>query len=88
MLQRVGADGAWYELDNTESLYAATMDKWRCAQYLEFAERWHSFSRNFGKEVGLFAGLQHALRLAHEQTRAVYFERSAIKLRIRSTVAS
>ena len=47
-----------------------------------------SFSRNFGKEVGLFAGLQHALRLAHEQTRAVYFERSAIKLRIRSTVAS
>lgn len=27
------------ELDNTESLYAATMDKWRRTQYLEFAER-------------------------------------------------
>ena len=39
MLQRVGADGAWYELDNTKSLYAATMDKWRRTQYLELAER-------------------------------------------------
>ena len=39
MLQRVGADGAWHELDNTESLHAATMDKWRRTQYLEFAER-------------------------------------------------
>jgi hypothetical protein len=39
VLQRVGADGAWYELDNTESLYAATMDKWRRTQYLKFAER-------------------------------------------------
>ena len=35
----LGADGAWYELNNTESLYAATMDKWRRTQYLEFAER-------------------------------------------------
>lgn len=35
----LGADGAWYELDNTESLYAATVDKWRRTQYLEFAER-------------------------------------------------
>ena len=35
----LGADGAWYELDNTESLYAATVDKWRRVQYLEFAER-------------------------------------------------
>lgn len=35
----LGADGAWYDLDNTESLYAATMDKWRRTQYLEFAER-------------------------------------------------
>lgn len=39
VLQRVGADGAWYELDNTKSLYAATMDKWRRTQYLELAER-------------------------------------------------
>ena len=35
----LGADGTWYELDNTESLYAATVDKWRRTQYLEFAER-------------------------------------------------
>ena len=35
----LGADGAWYELDKTESLYAATMDKGRRTQYLEFAER-------------------------------------------------
>lgn len=25
-----------------------------------YAVRWYSFSRNFGKEAGLFAGLQHA----------------------------
>ena len=35
----LGADGAWYELDNTESLYATTVDKWCRVQYLEFAER-------------------------------------------------
>ena len=35
----LGADDTWYELDNTESLYAATVDKWRRTQYLEFAER-------------------------------------------------
>ncbi|WP_373096937.1 LTA synthase family protein [Collinsella bouchesdurhonensis] len=35
----LGADGTWYELDNTESLYATTVDKWRRVQYLEFAER-------------------------------------------------
>lgn len=35
----LGADGTWYKLDNTESLYAATVDKWRRTQYLEFAER-------------------------------------------------
>lgn len=35
----LGADGTWYELDNTESLYLATVDKWRRTQYLEFAER-------------------------------------------------
>lgn len=25
-----------------------------------YAIRWYSFSRNFGKEAGLYAGLQHA----------------------------
>lgn len=49
---------------------------------------WYSFPHNFDKEVGLFAGIQHVIRLAHERPRAVYFERSAIKLRMRSTVAS